>query len=81
MNDPTTPEDDAPQLDSARVHRALGVFLLVFGVLVLVAVLFTETLEGRLTNLGAGLVLTSIGGVLYFKSGRRPSSRGRIRPE
>ena len=68
MNNKETPDKDVERLDSGKVNRALGLFLLAFGLLVLVAVLFTETVEGRLTNLGAGLVLSLIGGLMILKA-------------
>ena len=68
MDNKEIPDEDSQQLDSARVNRALGVFLLMFGLLVLLAVFFTETVEGRLTNLVAGLVLVMIGGLMVFNA-------------
>ncbi|MCB0629796.1 MAG: hypothetical protein KDD15_08690, partial [Lewinella sp.] len=50
------------KLKAAEINYALGVFLLFFGVLVLIAIFFTPTPIGKKTNLVAGLVLCGIGG-------------------
>ena len=56
MNNPT-PQDQAMQ----KINRALGLFLVCFSVIILVAVFFTETIRGKLTNCIAGLILAAIG--------------------
>jgi hypothetical protein len=43
---------------------AVGAFLGLFGVLVLVAIAFTETTRGQVTNLACGLVLLGIAAIL-----------------
>lgn len=73
--DDIEPTTDGERLDSARVHRALGIFLLAFGLLVLVAAIFTETTEGRITNLVAGGILALIGGGMAKPPRRRPRDR------
>jgi len=51
-------------LRDAQINKALGLFLLFFALVVLVAILFTDTGIGKLTNLGAGAVIGVIGGVM-----------------
>jgi Flp pilus assembly protein TadB len=64
-------EDNPQHMQIAKINKALGLFLLCFAGVILVAVFFTETLVGRLTNLTAGLILAAIGAVMVLKSGRR----------
>ena len=75
MSSDKTPDKDEERLESGKILRALGLFLLTFGLLVLVAVGFTETPEGRYTNLGAGAALTLIGAVMILKSRKAPAAR------
>jgi len=56
------------KLKAAQINRALGLFTLFFGIVVLIAILFTQTTIGQLTNLVAGLILVSIGGGMVLKS-------------
>ena len=53
---------------SAQINHALGLFILSFGILVFIAVLFTDTFVQKMTDLVAGLVLCSIGGGMMLKS-------------
>jgi hypothetical protein len=62
--------DETRVLQEAQINRALGTFLAIFGLVVLVSILFTDTGIGRLTNLGAGAVITGIGAALRYR-GRR----------
>jgi len=55
----------------AQINGALGLFLLFFGVIVLIAMAFTQTLVGRLTNLVAGAILGLIGGAMFYRSRKR----------
>ena len=49
-----------------KINRALGLFLLCFGVIILAAVLFTETRAGKVANATAGLLIVAIGlGMIY----------------
>ena len=50
----TPNHDDARVLHDVQIHMSLGVFLVFFGLVVLVSIFFTETGIGKLTNLGAG---------------------------
>ncbi len=56
---------------SALINRALGVFLSLFGVVVLISMFFTETTSGRVTNLCSGALLASIGGVMTWLAQKR----------
>jgi hypothetical protein len=56
------------KLKNAQINRALGVFILFFGVVVIVAMVFTDTRIQLLTDLIAGLVLSAIGGGMILKS-------------
>ena len=59
------------ELRQARINGALGIFLLFFGAVTLIAMAFTQTLVGRLTNLVAGAILGLIGGAMFYRSRRR----------
>ena len=54
----------------AQINIALGVFISIFGVIVIVAMAYTETWVQQMTDLTAGLVLTSIGAGMIWKSKR-----------
>jgi multisubunit Na+/H+ antiporter MnhG subunit len=58
------------RIKAAQINNALGVFMLAFGVVVLFAMLYTETMVQHLTDLVAGLVLISIGGGMMWKAKR-----------
>ncbi len=62
--------DDPRVLHDTQINRALGTFLVFFGLVVLVSIFFTETGIGKLTNLGAGAVIGGIGAAMIYK-GRR----------
>lgn len=47
---------------SAEINKALGLFVLFFGVVIIIATFFTTTFIGQMTNLIAGIVLFLIGG-------------------
>ncbi len=65
---------DPHKLQQAQINRALGTFLLFFALVVLVAIFFTPTGVGKLTNLAAGSVIGLIAGVmLYYSRGVRNS--------
>lgn len=52
----------------SKINRALGLFLLCFGLIILVAVLFTETTAGKLTNLVSAIILLAIGVAMVYKA-------------
>ncbi len=46
----------------AQINKALGFFIFIFGVVVMIGIGFTETFVQQMTDLVAGLVLVCIGG-------------------
>ncbi len=56
------------KLKNAQINSALGVFILFFGIVVTVAMVFTDTRIQLITDLIAGLVLSAIGGGMMLKS-------------
>lgn len=52
----------------SQINFALGAFVCFFGSVVLVSIFFTETLVGKMTNLGAGLILAVIGTGMIVRS-------------
>lgn len=63
MSNPN-PQDQAMQ----QINRALGLFLVCFSLIILIAVFFTETIRGRITNCIAGLILAAIGWLMISKA-------------
>lgn len=51
---------------AAQINNALGFFILVFGLVVMIGMWFTNTFIQQITDLIAGLVLTGIGGGMMF---------------
>ena len=75
-NQDTTNKEEAQKAQMAQINRALGVFLLFFGAVILAAVFFTESFVGKMTNLTAGLILVFIGALLILQTKRsRDTSR------
>ena len=54
----------------SQINRALGLFLLCFGMIILFSIFFTETFAGKMTNLAAGFVFVGIGLLMMFKRKR-----------
>jgi hypothetical protein len=71
----TRNHDDARVLHEAQINTALGAFLILFALVVLVSILFTETGIGKLTNFGAGTVIGGIGAAMIYKARRLKKSR------
>ena len=67
----TTNKEQLQKVQMAQINRALGVFLLFFGAVVIAAVIFTETFVGMMTNLAAGLILVLIGAILILQTRKR----------
>ena len=57
----------------ARINNALGLFLLFFAAVILISILFTQTLIGKLANLAAAGVIGLIGGAMVWQSRRSKS--------
>ena len=68
MTDRQDPDTQPAGMQEAQINRALGVFMLCFAVIILVAICFTETTIGKLTNLGAGAIIGLIGGVMFWRA-------------
>ena len=64
-------DEKAEQIKSAKINNVLGMFIIFFGMVILVAIFFTETFVGQMTNLVAGLLLVLIGGGMMFQSSRK----------
>ncbi len=62
------PKEKKEKLKNAQINQALGLFILFFGIVVIVAMVFTNTRIQLLTDLIAGLVLSAIGGGMMLKS-------------
>jgi hypothetical protein len=69
-NQDTLNKEDSQKAQLAQINRALGVFLLFFSAVILVAVFFTKTFVGQMTNLAAGLILGLIGAILILQTKR-----------
>ena len=63
MND-TNPQTNPMQ----QINRALGIFLACFSAIIFIAVFFTETASGKITNLVAALILAGIGLIMIVKA-------------
>ena len=71
-----SPNDNDPRvLHDVQINMSLGVFLVFFGLVVLVSIFFTDTGIGKLTNLGAGAVIGGIGGAMIYKARRLKRAR------
>jgi len=64
-------QNDDQKNSASQINRALGLFLLCFGVIVLFALFYTETFAGKMTNLAAGLIFVAIGLLMMFKRKRK----------
>lgn len=62
--------------EAGQTHMALGLFLGAFGLVLLVAVLFTETTPGKLINLVAAVILIGIGGAMMHTGRKQLKQRG-----
>ncbi len=56
------------KIKTAQINQALGVFIFTFGIIITIAMVFTETFVQQMTDLFAGLVLMGIGGGMLWKS-------------
>ena len=61
-------EEYTENLKNAKINNVLGLFVLFFGVIILVATFFTDTTIGKQTNLVAGLILCGIGGGMILRA-------------
>jgi len=58
------------RIKSAQINQALGFFIFVFGIIITIAMVYTETFIQQMTDLAAGLVLLAIGGGMMWKAKR-----------
>ncbi|WP_149275308.1 hypothetical protein [Pareuzebyella sediminis] len=58
------------KIKTAQINNALGVFIMVFGLIVLFAITHTVTFVQQMTDLVAGLFLIAVGGGMIWKSRR-----------
>jgi len=63
-------EEQKDRIKSAKINNVLGLFVLFFGVVIIVAIFFTETFIGQMTNLIAGIILSLIGGAMMIAARR-----------
>ncbi len=56
------------RIKAAQMNKALGIFILTFGFIILFAMIYTETIIEQMTDMIAGLLLLSIGGGMIWKS-------------
>jgi Flp pilus assembly protein TadB len=64
----TTNKEELQKAQMAQINKALAVFLLFFGAVIIAAVFFTETVVGKMTNLTAGIILGLIGAILIVQT-------------
>jgi hypothetical protein len=64
-------DEKAENIKNAKINNVLGRFIFFFGVVIIVAIFFTETFLGQMTNLAAGLILVLIGGGMMYQSSRK----------
>ena len=56
------------KIKNSEINKALGFFILFFGLVIIFATYFTTTFVGQMTNLTAGIVLSSIGAGMVIQS-------------
>ena len=64
-------DEKAENIKNAKINNVLGRFIFFFGVVIFVAIFFTETFLGQMTNLVAGIILVLIGGGMMYQSIRK----------
>ncbi|MCB0686830.1 MAG: hypothetical protein KDC53_09900 [Saprospiraceae bacterium] len=60
-----------PSWKEAKINQALGIYILLFGIIIMVAHLYCNTFLEKVTDLVAGLILVLIGGGMTLFSQRR----------
>ncbi|MDN3596907.1 hypothetical protein [Zunongwangia endophytica] len=56
------------RIKAAQINNALGFFIITFGVIILFAMIFTETFLQHMADMVAGLLLITIGGGMMWKA-------------
>jgi putative Mn2+ efflux pump MntP len=64
-------EDRSEEIKNIKINHVLGLFILFFGLVVWIAILFTETSIGQITNFVAGFILVMIGGGMLLQAKRK----------
>ncbi len=54
--------------DGSRGLLVIGIFLGIFALSILVAIFFTDTVHGRITNLISGLTILFIAAIFFVRS-------------
>ncbi len=63
---------------SMQINNALGIFILFFGIVVIIAVPFSDNHYDKMTNLIAGVILSLIGGgTIWYAQRVMKSLRGK----
>ena len=55
-----------------QINKALGLFICFFAGVVLISIFWTKSGAGKVTNLGAGLILAVVGIIMIVKSKPKP---------
>ncbi len=63
-------DEKSEKIKNLRINRVLGIFILFFGIIILISIAFTEKFIGQMTNLVAGTILCVIGAGMIFQSMR-----------
>ena len=66
QNEQTASDEERARM--SQINQALGAFICFFGSVVLISIFFTETSIGKLTNLIAGVILTTIGAIMVVRA-------------
>ena len=64
-------KEDKANIVSAKINNVLGLFILFFGSVILIAIIFTDTTIGQMTNLVAGLILVSVGAGMMISAKKK----------
>jgi putative Mn2+ efflux pump MntP len=60
--------EDREKLKASQINNALGFFILIFGLIVVFAMFFTETFVQKMTDLVAGITLAIIGAGMMWRA-------------
>jgi putative Mn2+ efflux pump MntP len=63
-------DEKSEKIKNTKINRVLGMFILFFGIVILISMAFTETFIGQMTNLVAGGILCLIGAGMIFQAMR-----------
>lgn len=66
---------------SILINRALGIFLGIFGLIVIIAVPFSDNLLDKMTNLVAGMIVFGIGVGMFWVARKNMKSLKEKDPE